>query len=210
MRRMQILISQQVNVEPSYGERRDTLDQAWYGTLLDLFGEVRLIPIPNNERLAAALLDGAAVDLIVLTGGNDLAHLPGASRPAPERDVVERQLLEIATGRRLPLLAVCRGFQHMNVVLGGGLSPCEGHVAVEHMLTSDGDEPPIRVNSFHNFGIRSSDLSKELRPGYVDEDNWVEAAAHHELPWLGIMWHPERSNSDSAEQAGFIRRFFAA
>ena len=50
----------------------------------------------------------------------------------------------------------------------------------------------IKVNSFHNFTIPCNEVSSELKIVYKDKDHYVEAVEHINLPWVGIMWHPER------------------
>ena len=50
----------------------------------------------------------------------------------------------------------------------------------------------IKVNSFHNFTIPCNEVSSELKIVYKDKDHYVEAVEHKNLPWVGIMWHPER------------------
>ena len=72
----------------------------------------------------------AAVDAILFTGGPDVD--PGAygmSEYLPlcmvdtERDALERRLFEEANARRLPIFAICRGAQLLNVMRGGTLIP---------------------------------------------------------------------------------------
>ncbi len=79
------------------------------------------------EHTVAELAAGAAG--LVLCGGDDVEPrrygeepLPGAGVEAvPERDALEWELLAAARARRLPVWAICRGFQVLNVFLGGSL-----------------------------------------------------------------------------------------
>jgi len=200
-----VLVSQRVEVVVDRGETRDCLDRAWYPTLLELFGEQAVVPVPNHIAAAKSLLTDSLRPLIVLTGGNDVFETQPEVR---ERNSVERMLLEYATKHALPVLAVCRGFQHLNVMLGGGLSTSDGHVGTPHTLYSaDGSEEFI-VNSFHNEAVGESDLAEDLRVELRSKDKLVEAAAHKIQPWLGVMWHPERSNLGHVHQMKFIQRFF--
>jgi len=106
------------------------------------------------------------------------------------------------------VFGACRGLQHLNVYLGGRLAPCEGHVAVCHPVHVQGASCSYEVNSFHGIGIPPDGLAPPLRAWMVDDRGWVEAAAHRELPWLGVMWHPERDGPCPAPDG--IRQFYAS
>lgn len=149
----------------------------------------------------------ARVDALVLTGGSDVdPALYGApalptSRVDRARDERELALLAAALDRGLPVLAICRGMQLLNVHLGGTLHQ---HLA-DHPLGGDGTHPvsfapgsllrevygsACPVNSLHHQAID--------RPGAglvcvgAAPDGVVEAV---ELPGrdvVGVQWHPEQ------------------
>ncbi|WP_420390490.1 gamma-glutamyl-gamma-aminobutyrate hydrolase family protein [Marinobacter sp.] len=192
---MRIGISQRVEVVASYGEHRDCLDQQWF-RFLEALGFMP-VPIPNslsnlNEWLASTGIEG-----FILSGGNDLSHLPDAINTSAERDETERTLLAFARQRGWPVIGVCRGLQMMNVWLGGQLTPVSDHTAVRHAVT-----PALQtnswfhsyqdVNSFHNWGIAPDGLAVDLLPQLLSPEGDIEAYVHRSLPWAGIMWHPER------------------
>lgn len=95
----------------------------------------RPVLLPPCQVAPAGLAGGArrvvaALDALVLTGGGDLGPDAdgGTWHPAVEgvdqaRDGNERALLEAALARDLPVLAICRGLQLLNVHLGGTLCP---------------------------------------------------------------------------------------
>jgi putative glutamine amidotransferase len=210
---MRVLITQRVEGIPSRSERRDALDQSWPGTLEALMNEP-VIPIPLPNRLAdpEAAIRELAPDFLVLTGGNDLAHLDGASNPAPERDNTERQVLDYAMQTELPVLAVCRGMQMLNHHLGGSVQPVSNHVGGAHQIRAcSGANGPerLRVNSFHGWMVSSDDLAEDLVAFYCHDDGSVEAAQHLRLPWLGVMWHPERTSPDQDQQMEWLRATLA-
>jgi putative glutamine amidotransferase len=187
---MRVVISQRVDLHPAYGERRDALDQAWGDALDALIGApVSVLPLPNRPAAAARALQEWAPRLVVLSGGNDLGD-------APERDATEAAMLGYARDTGTPLLAVCRGMQMVQHFLGGTLDAVSGHVACEHaVLAAAGVSPPatLRVNSYHKWGIRAAALADSLEALYLHGDGTVEAARHARLPWLAVMWHPERT-----------------
>ncbi len=191
---MRIALSQRVDVIADYGERRDALDQAWY-PLLASIGCVAM-PAPNSPDSIGAWLAAVKPEGILLSGGNDPAGTPGATGVAPERDATERALLEYARKNGLPALGVCRGAQFMNLESGGHLCRVEGHVARYHAVAVNESVPALagldRVNSFHNAGIGPGQLAQSLQVAATAEDGTIEAFVHRDLPWIGILWHPER------------------
>lgn len=206
---MRIAITQRVEQVEDRGERRDCLDQAW-PTRLEAMG-YHPVPVPNALDNPAGWAKTAQIDGLLLTGGNDLSHLPEASNPAPERDRTEQALLDFAAEQSLPVVAHCRGLQMMNVYLGGTLSRCSGHVATRHQIRwrGDNEEESSEVNSYHNWGVMKSDLAGKAEVLAVADDGSVEAFRHRELPWLALMWHPEREPSLTSLDRRLITECFA-
>jgi putative glutamine amidotransferase len=197
-------------------------------------------PQEAGERLAQAAG-------LVLCGGADIepqrygeAPLAGADLSLlPARDELEWQLLETARQRQLPVWGVCRGFQTLNVFLGGSLwqdLPLQRPGAVAHDLGSPPDllaheltvlapRAPLGerlaaagvrplVNSRHHQGVRR--LAPALLAVAAATDGLIEAAVlHPETPaaatwWVrGVEWHPENL-LDLPEQLELWRDFAAA
>ena len=194
---LRVLISQKVDSFAKRDERCDMLDQNWLPTLIELLDEsISLVPVPNSDaKMFLPLLNKLEPNLIVLSGGNDIGSIP-------ERDEMETALLEFSRREHIPVLGVCRGMQMIQHFLGGALIQTSGHAGTSHnVLASDASVAPKRmeVNSFHKLGVARKDMAEDLVPLYLHESN-VEALEHRKLPWLGIMWHPERkSNSREAD-----------
>jgi gamma-glutamyl-gamma-aminobutyrate hydrolase PuuD len=167
--------------------------------------------VPPDDDGIDEVLD--AVDGLVFSGGNDLspesygaeAH-PATNGTNPARDRGELALLTAALERDLPVLAVCRGVEVLNVVRGGDLVQHlpdvvghEEHRAVvgefsEHAVRV---EPSSRigevrgpVKSHHHQGLGR--IGSGLREVAWAEDGVVEALEDPEKPFLvGVLWHPE-------------------
>jgi gamma-glutamyl-gamma-aminobutyrate hydrolase PuuD len=163
-----------------------------------------------------ASLDG--VDGLCLAGGSDVdpalygaARLPLTEPPDPDRDLLESALLRDALARNLPVLAICRGLQLLNAVLGGTLDQhIEGH---DHHKLRDAHEIRIApgsrlerilgtqdyvVNSRHHQA--AAKLARGLLLAATAPDGVVEAL---EIPGkrfvLAVQWHPEgRTDGDDA------------
>jgi gamma-glutamyl-gamma-aminobutyrate hydrolase PuuD len=154
---------------------------------------------------------------------------PRTQPPDPERDAAEATLIDEALSRDLPLFAVCRGMQLLNVHLGGSLiqhlPSTERHVrrtpdrslpahsvVIEPgtMLAKIAGRETWDVNSRHHQAVAR--LAPGLRVCARDpEDGTVEAV---ELPSrryvLGVQWHPENQVSNDSGQPGLFQSFVRA
>ncbi|GAA3671433.1 gamma-glutamyl-gamma-aminobutyrate hydrolase family protein [Nocardioides ginsengisoli] len=182
------------------------------------------------ERLDGLVVSGGGdVDPALYGGATDDAVLRGVN---PLRDASERVALDVALERDLPVLAICRGLQFVNVVLGGTLYAdlardrpgVIGHRAGEEVLdrpchdvrVTDGSllsvwmggAGTVAVNSEHHQGIR--DLAPVLRPVAVAPDGLVEAAEMADRRLVGVQWHPEILWPNEPTSLGLLTGFVAA
>ena len=144
----------------------------------------------------------------------------------PERDVAALALIPAVIRAGMPLMAVCRGFQEMNVSLGGTLHQ-RVHELPGYLVHKEDSEQRLdvqygpshqvdftgggllhritgktrtTVNSLHSQGIDR--LGDELEVDAVAEDGLIEGFTVKDAPGftLGVQWHPEwrvMSNQDS-------------
>jgi putative glutamine amidotransferase len=183
------------------------------------FSEDEIRCVTPDQRDVARELGPQAAGL-VLCGGIDVHParygeeiLNETVEIYPERDELEWDLLAAAKAAHIPTWCVCRGFQVLNVFLGGSLwqdLPVQRPSEIEHSVpepksaiahtvevlrpeTGLGEllsrETP-QVNSRHHQAIK--DLGKGLIPVARSADGLLEAV---ELPgdwWVrGVQWHPE-------------------
>lgn len=203
-------LTHRVDYIKSYGERRDSIDQAWYDLILSM--EMLPIPLPNlPDDIACKLLDALDLDGIILTGGNSISSLDCNSRDcAPERDAFESAVITYCLERNIPLIGVCRGMQVINHYFGGDFVQVEGHVATQHKIecVDNKFELPATVNSFHSWAIPISNLGNNLNMIAHDSMGNAEAFSHNRDTILGIMWHPEREKEFSSIDINLIKRIF--
>ncbi|MFD8636316.1 gamma-glutamyl-gamma-aminobutyrate hydrolase family protein [Streptomyces sp. NPDC059533] len=191
-----IAITQRHVRYPHRSEEGDYLDRQWYA--LEAVSNQRLLPVPNNLPTAQRTLRDLPLAAVILTGGNDLPSVPDPNDVAPERDRVETWLLEQAEELRTPVIGICRGAQSIAHRFGARLVDGQhGHAGTRHHVRSTGDAPwqwpeQFTVASHHRWAIPADGLPEQLRPLALAEDDTVEAFAHRDLPWWGLMWHPER------------------
>lgn len=188
MTALRIAITQRRLPATADGIERDALDADWWPWVGEVWPDASLYPMPNLSRQsdAQAWLAALRPHLLILSGGNDVGS-------SAARDQSERHALDWAAMRSLPVLGVCRGMQMLQVYSGGQLEAVHGHVGRPHHVRTNGQE--LLVNSWHHWGIA------HCVPPWMAlaqaEDCTIEAMRHSRLPWLGLMWHPERADGDS-------------
>ncbi len=174
------LVSCRVDAIPERHETRDALDQALVRWLAELGYQALLLPNTLDISTLPSLIAQLKPALIVLSGGNDLGQYPA-------RDQTESALVDIARQLQLPLLAICRGMQLLAQTEGVALASVKDHVARRHLLTGlwQGE-----VNSYHHFALTKLPAHYQLLA--QSPDGCIEAMCHQRMPWLALMWHPER------------------
>ena len=178
-----IAVSQRLDGITGRDERRDAVDTLW-GKILWNLGFLP-IPVCNSIPDPVVYVRALKPDGILITGGNDLGEVPA-------RDATEVALLQYAETTDIGVFGVCRGLQLINTYLGGELVRLENHVAVRHAVRGAMLQDERTVNSFHNFGVLPEGLGGNLEILATAFDGSIEALRHQTLPWLAIMWHPER------------------
>lgn len=190
--------------DPATGEIRDALAHDWGRFLSILLGGDSWVMLPNIGGSCPGLARDLGVDALILTGGDGIGE-------TPERDATETALLRHAAAEGMPVLGVCRGMQMIQCFFGGGLRKVNPglHVRARHALAwLDGSgEDRREVNSFHNNGLDSAGMPPDLEIlARCEADGSVEAVGARELPWLGLMWHPEREWEPHPADLRRIRR----
>jgi putative glutamine amidotransferase len=168
----------------------------------------------------ASRVDLDSIDGLLLTGGSDVdparygeERTIGCEAPDGERDEFEIRLVELALADRLPILAICRGIQLLNVALGGTLIQDLPTTALHRVRNPD--DPPGRhavahtirvapgtrlasivgagefaVNSRHHQAVKR--VAPSLMVSAVAPDGVIEAV---EMPGddfvVAVQWHPE-------------------
>jgi putative glutamine amidotransferase len=214
-----------VNRKPRIGVTRwedvpgEAVDRYW-SRATEAGGEV----VDLDESSASRVADLApSLDALMLTGGIDVdPGVYGADRHervkevARARDEMELAYLHAALDRDLPVLAICRGHQLLNVGFGGTLLQhidsgehradyrTEGYPSRWHDVSLLPDSrlaeafgaSQFEINSRHHQAVRAQDLAPGLRAvGFADEHgtDLIEAVESTTHTWVvGVQWHPER------------------
>lgn len=196
-----VIYTQRVEVIESYQERRDCADQR-IADFIYACGFLP-VPVPNKKECAEEMLAALMPAGIMLSGGNSLVSYGGN---APERDAMDRALIELAIRHAIPLYGFCRGMQSILAYFGNGLVNVDGHVAVRHRIQSDTEE--FEVNSYHNQGCKEIQKDCGLIVLAKSKDGVIEAIRHEKLPIVGTMWHPEREKPYTQKDVDLIKSLF--
>ncbi len=193
----------------------------------------------TNAAEAAALT--ASLDGLVITGGIDVdPGIYGAERHAKVkevdrgRDEMELATLHAALERDIPVLAICRGHQLLNVGFGGQLLQhidsgehradfaTPGHPSRWHDVRISDDSrlaaalsgTSFEVNSRHHQAVTAETLGSGLRPVAWSDDHGrdlIEGMESDTHAWVvGVQWHPERLEEQKEAYAPVMRRLFDA
>ncbi len=183
------------------------------------------IRIVNHTMPIAEALDGAGG--LLLTGGDDVSpdrygedRHPAVVEVSPERDAFEVAIVQAARKRGLPIFAICRGLQVLNVAFGGTLIqdiPTQMVGSIEHRFTVP---PHQSFDLAHEVWLeKDSLLARLMRERLVGGDSLEVNSRHHQAAkrvaegfravatapdgvieaiedpaaafCLGVQWHPE-------------------
>ena len=197
----------------SYWDREAALIPADYVRAVERAGGRPLLVPPSEEGIEETL---EALDGLIFSGGSDLDPDFYGQEPHPQtfgvreaRDRAELALLSAALERDMPVLAICRGSQVLNVARGGDLvqhlpdvvgdekhkhTPgtfADHDVRVEpgtRLASLVGDRAPVKSHHHQGFGR----LGDRLEATAQAEDGTIEAVEATDRRFaVGVLWHPE-------------------
>ena len=213
-----------------------------YSTAVAEVAECQPLLVPTGAGFAdiGGLLEVA--DAILLSGSRSNVAPEHYSTETPlipdaldqARDALTLPLIRAAVERKTPLFAICRGFQELNVALGGSLYQAvhdvDGHkdhrpryelplderygpvhpVSLRGKLRDWVGADEIMVSSLHWQGIAR--LADGLKPEAFAEDGLVEAVRGPDDTsfCVGVQWHPEWAAKANPVSVSLFRRFGAA
>jgi putative glutamine amidotransferase len=197
----------------SYWDVEAALVPATYVDAVERAGGRPLLVPPASEGVDETL---DALDGLIFSGGSDLDPELYGQEPHPEtfgvveeRDRAELALLEAALSRDMPVLAICRGSQVLNVARGGDLVQHLPEVVGDERLKHTpgtfadhdvelepgtklaavlGERAPVKSHHHQGFGK----LGDGLRVAAHADDGTIEAVEDPAQRFaLGVLWHPE-------------------
>jgi putative glutamine amidotransferase len=140
------------------------------------------------------------------------------------RDEFEFGLAKMALIRDVPLLAICRGFQVLNVVCDGSLvQHVDGHFDREggqheiditpgtRLAEALGTSEVVMVNTRHHQAVRETERAETLVVSAVSPDGLIEGLESPRHRWVvGVQCHPERVGECDPRFTGLFDAFIHA
>lgn len=195
-----------------------------------------LIPVDQTRETLRTII--GRLDGLLLSGGPDInpryygeEPMAGLEEIDEGLDLMELEIARLAFQRNLPILAICRGIQVLNVSQGGTLYqdiPAQVKGSINHFQKADKGvnthsikietktslhrifrKKEIWVNGKHHQAI------KELAPGLIisakAKDEMIEAVEHPSRKFvLGVQWHPEGTWKNDPYSKKLFRAFILA
>lgn len=210
-----------IGITPQYDveNNRVKIEPSYLQAIVKSGGIPILLPLYNDTNDLEELLE--VIDGILFSGGQDVnpfyfneEAIPECGVIIKERDMMELGLLPLVLQKQLPVFAICRGIQTINIALGGDIyqdisAQTNTQVKIMHYQKSKGSttihkihiiedtllrkiigKKEILVNSFHHQVVRN--LGNNLSVAATSSDGLIEAITMENHPFfLGVQWHPE-------------------
>ena len=192
-----------------------------YSSIVEKFGGKARYLIPGEKETREG--DIKEIDGLLLSGGLDVHPDWYGQKPQPDRiyskkrDEFEINLVKASLNVDIPVLAICRGMQLLNVAMGGSIvQSLTDHDSVDPEDSSETDRGSsfhrifispgcrlastvgsggfVRVNRRHHQRIKEAQKSDDLMASaWSLEDGVIEALESPVHDWvLGVQFHPER------------------
>lgn len=191
--------------------------------------------IVDTSATLPSVADALRADGILVLGGGDVdSEIYGVPGPVPHEygvdpaaDHFTMDVMRGAVDAAIPVLAVCRGSQLLNLSYGGSLVPDLENWALHRGDYTGGlfiDEPVtvlpgtrlheilgcsrLTVRSGHHQAVDA--VARGLRRAAVADDGVVEAVEHPSAWAVGVQWHPEDSDGSGVDRAALFSAFVEA
>jgi putative glutamine amidotransferase len=179
----------------TFGTPNHAASDSYVRCALGPVGGVPVLLPAAGEVLVADILP--RIDGLILTGSRSNVHPNHYAGPAhaegtpedPQRDATTLPLIRAAIAAGLPLLAICRGFQELNVALGGSLDQRIQDLPgrLDHSTPSDQPSGKVRIGKAHAVRVATESVIGRI---------WTDA---------GLPWRPEGVKVNSLHNQGIQR-----
>jgi gamma-glutamyl-gamma-aminobutyrate hydrolase PuuD len=198
-----ILITQKVKKD-KFSTINYIIEKNWY----DLFKSKKINLIPVNKKINLKDKQLSNITGVIIHGGNDL---PINKRN--DENIIRKKndvsLIKYALKKKIPILAVCYGFQLIANMYGYKLKKKINHVNVTHTLNislASQKKSFLKVNSYHNYVIFK--LPNFFSKLVKHDDGSIELAISKNNKILCTMFHPERNNINQKKIKKMIFKHF--
>lgn len=217
------------------GYRRAYVNYDYCTSVINNGGVPFILPVTTQTAVLEKQIE--QIDALILSGGQDIFPQYYGQEPLqklgetfPERDQFEFKLIELTLKKEIPILAICRGFQLLNVYFGGTLYQDLSYIDNDKEILKHSQEqhPTLQthsvvidptsklytiigqetflVNSFHHQCVKT--IGNSLRLVAHAADNVPEAVEKDDYPFLlGIQWHPEMLSNTVPYMSSIFKSF---
>ena len=150
------------------------------------------------------------INFIIISGGGDISKIK-RNKSNILRDKFEKKLINEGIKKKIPIIAICRGFQLINHLLNKNIKDIgkvKNHRNKNHFIYFKKifyAKNKILVNSFHDLQIIK--LNNKLKKIAETKNGNIEIAFSKKKRILGLMFHPERYNKDQVDVDKIIKKF---
>ena len=224
-----------IGINPYYYEHNGAMwnatKESYYQSVWQAGGTAFTLNYPNNNNLIIEIAE--IIDGLLLVGGPDIPieiyngdfpNLLDKDVMLTEREQFDRDIFSAMYNLNKPILAICVGMQHINVIRGGSLyedlnKQLEGsvnhgkfngewsqhsvHINQSSLLHEIINQEVIQIASTHHQGIRT--LGRGLKPVAWSADGLIEAVEDSNSPksFIAVQWHPELMPKDKYQKKLF-------
>ena len=183
-----VLISQKISLD-KHKQLNFSLETNWVNFLKKR--NVIAVPIISEDKDIDNYFKKYKPSHLIISGGNDVFHNSKADKL---RRRLDKKLIKISFKRKIPILAVCYGFQFVAKLFGGEVVKFKNESKKYHNIFFE--KKKISVNSFHNYSIKR--IPKEFKILAKHQNNTIEVVFSKKYKILCTMFHPERKNKSQS------------
>lgn len=190
------------------GSAKQSLNRPYVWAVERAGGLPIILPVTIDEDVIAGYL--GVIDGLLLSGGVDIAPERYGEEPHPklgevdaDRDTVELLLTLAALARDMPIFAICRGIQTLNVALGGKLYQDLPSQNPSHLFHQQSERQLVRHEFSHSIRIeRESRLEAIVGATEMLTNSFHHQALHQVAPELVVTARAEDGVIEAAEMPG--------
>ena len=179
-----------------------TMDLKWTVFLKKIFPKCQIRILTQNNKKEK-------IDLIILTGGNDLAKF-AKSKKDIIRKKIDTYYYNLSKKKKIPIIGICYGATFIAEKFRCKIEKKLGHVGRHKIILKKSGHlknsaKNNTVNSYHNYAITS--VTNEFEVIAKSTDNTYELIEHKQKKIMCIMWHPERNKQISKLDIKLFKNF---
>lgn len=193
-----ILISQRI-FKDKYNQLQFSLEKEWCSFFKNK--NIQLIPIFCNIEDINYYFKKFKPEALIISGGSNSIFSNSSENIL--RKKIDKKAFEICQKKKIPILAVCYGYQYIAKLFRGKIIKSSQKPGKDHDIYLG--KKKINVNSFHNFAVNK--LPKHFNIIGTHSDKTIEVAHSKKFDILCTMFHPERKNKSQKIVDNIIFKF---